>query len=411
MSKNESDIEADISAVMDRGETLALMEPLLIAEGSRHRGELTDLAVEVAARSAGFRRSLPDGVRAALADLARAMNCYYSNLIEGHDTHPVDIERALKNDYSNDPRKRDLQLEAKAHITVQRWIDAGGLASRPVSLAGIREVHYRFCELLPDDLLWIENPDAGERLKVVPGQLRDRDVRVGHHVPISPGAVPRFLAHCEGAYGRLGRTDAILSTAAAHHRLLWIHPFLDGNGRVARLVSHATLLETLDTGGIWSVARGLARNVAAYKSHLANCDRPRRNDLDGRGNLSEEALAAFTRFFLEVCIDQVSFMEELVQPDRLRTRIRMWTEEEIRLGYLPPKSGSILEAVLYRGELPRGDAANIVGTGDRQARRIVSALVDKGVLTSESARAPLRLAFPAALAARWMPGLFPERRE
>ena len=101
---------------MDRNETVALMEPLLIAEGSRHRGELTDLAIEVAARSAGFRRSLPDGVRTALADLVRAMNCYYSNLIEGHDTHPIDIERALKNDYSNDPRKRDLQLEAKAHI-------------------------------------------------------------------------------------------------------------------------------------------------------------------------------------------------------------------------------------------------------------------------------------------------------
>ena len=280
-----------------------------------------------------------------------------------------------------------------------------------MSLAGIREIHHRFYELLPDDLLWIENPDTDERLKVVPGQLRDRDVRVGQHMPISPGAVPRFLAHCEGAYGRLGRTDAILSAAAAHHRLLWIHPFLDGNGRVARLVSHATLLETLDTGGIWSVARGLARNVAAYKSHLANCDRPRRNDFDRRGNLSEEALADFTRFFLELCIDQVRFMEELVQPDRLRTRILMWAEEEIRLGHLPPKSGSVLEAVLYRGELPRGDAANIVGTGDRQARRIVSALVDKEVLTSESARAPLRLTFPAALASRWMPGLFPERTE
>ncbi|MBM2803488.1 MAG: cell filamentation protein Fic [Deltaproteobacteria bacterium] len=144
MSKNEADIETDILAVMDRQETLALMEPLLIAEGSRHRGELTDLTVEVAARSAGFRRSLPDGVRTALADLVRAMNCYYSNLIEGHDTHPVDIERALKNDYSNDPHKRDLQLEAKAHITVQQWIDTGGLAGRPVSQAGIREVHYRF---------------------------------------------------------------------------------------------------------------------------------------------------------------------------------------------------------------------------------------------------------------------------
>jgi hypothetical protein len=89
----------------------------------------------------------------------------------------------------------------------------------------------------------------------------------------------------------------------------------------------------------------------------------------------------------------------------------MWSEEEIRLGTLPPKSGAVLEAVLYRGELPRGDAAKIVGTGDRQARRVVSALIAKGVLTSESPRSPLRLAFPATLARRWMPGLFPERPE
>jgi hypothetical protein len=104
-------------------------------------------------------------------------------------------------------------------------------------------------------------------------------------------------------------------------------------------------------------------------------------------------------------------MEELVQPDRLRTRILMWVEEEIRLGHLAPKSGSILEAVLYRGELPRGDAAAIVGTGERQARRIVSGLMDREVLKSESPRAPLRLAFPAALASRWLPGLFPEKTE
>jgi hypothetical protein len=174
-------------------------------------------------------------------------------------------------------------------------------------------------------------------------------------------------------------------------------------------MSHAMLLDTLDTGAVWSVARGLARNLEEYKQLFANCDLPRRNDLDGRGTLSEEALAEFTRFFLTLCIDQVNFMEGLVQPDRLRTRILLWAEEENRLGHLPAKSGGILEAVLYRGELPRGDADAVVGTGERQARRIVSALVDRGVLESESPRAPLRLTFPAALAHRWMPGLFPEK--
>jgi hypothetical protein len=99
----------------------------------------------------------------------------------------------------------------------------------------------------------------------------------------------------------------------------------------------------------------------------------------------------------------------LMQPDRLRARILLWAEEEIRVDTLPPKSGSILEAVLYRGELPRADAAGVVGAGERHARRIVSALIERGVLTSDGPRAPLRLVFPAALASRWMPGLFPEK--
>jgi Fic family protein len=409
MADHPTDIEADIPAVMDRGEGAGLMEPLLIGESSRHRSVLTDLAVDLAARAAGFRRSLPEGVRIALAYLVRAIDCYYSNLIEGHDTHPVDIERALRNDYSTDARKRDLQLEARAHITVQRWIDAGGLAGRAVTVDGVCEVHRRFCELLPEDLLWVEDLDTGARMKVVPGELRRLDVKVGQHIAVSPGAIPRLLGHFERTYRRLGKTDAILAAAAAHHRLLWIHPFLDGNGRVARLMSHAMLLEALDTGGIWSVARGLARNVATYKGHLARCDLPRRNDLDGRGTLSEEELADFTRFFLEVCIDQVAFMETLVQPDRLRMRILLWAEEESRLGKLPPKAGNILEAILYRGEIPRGDVAGLLGITARHARRIVAALADHGVLTSETPRAPLRLAFPATLAPRWMPGLFPEQ--
>ncbi len=403
-----ADILAD-SVGPDRGESEALMEPLLIGEGSRHRGELADLAVELAARSTGFRRSLPDGVLTALADLVRAMNCYYSNLIEGHVTHPVDIERALNNDYSLDLGKRNLQLEARAHVTVQQWIDAGGLRGRMTAVDAIREVHRRFGELLPDELLWVEDPLSGERVRVAPGELRHRDVKVGSHVAVSPGAVPRLLRRFERGYGGLGKMDAILSVAAAHHRLLWIHPFLDGNGRVARLISHAMLLDTLDTGAIWSAARGLARNVAAYKTHLADCDSPRRNDLDGRGHLSEEALARFTRFFLSVCLDQVAFMEGLVQPDRLRARILLWAEEETRVAALPPKAGSILEAVLYRGEVPRGEVGSLLGATDRHARRVVAALVERGVLTSEGARAPLRLAFPAALASRWMPGLFPEQ--
>ena len=181
---------ANKESIADRGETISLMQPLLVGEASRQRTALTDLAVELAGRAAGLRRSLPEGVLTALADLVRAMNCYYSNLIEGHDTHPVDIERAMKNDYSADPEKRNLQREAKAHITVQKWIDAGGLKGRATTADGREEIHRRFCEELPEELLWVEYPDAGERVRVIPGELRERDVEVGRLAPILPEPFP-----------------------------------------------------------------------------------------------------------------------------------------------------------------------------------------------------------------------------
>src|SRR5262245_29014467 len=304
MSDDIDPIKSDIEAAKDRGESTSLMEPLLLREIARNRARLPDLALELAQKSAGFRRSLPPSLLESLATLVRTMNCYYSNLIEGHDTHPIDIERALRDDYSQDRKKRDLQIEAKAHMAVQQWIDEGGLSvNQAVSPEGIIDLHRRFCEHLPEDLLWIDDPDTGERTRVVAGELRRRDVKVGQHVAVSPGALPRFLARFAEVYGGLGTVDRLVSAAAAHHRLRRMLPFLDGNGRVARLMSHAMLLGILDTGAVWSVARGLARNAQQYKTLLASCDSTRRNDLDGRGALSEEALAEFTRFFLTVCID------------------------------------------------------------------------------------------------------------
>src|SRR5262245_46968913 len=169
------------------------MEPMRISEENSARPELSELVLELTKRSASFRSSLPKGLAEPLADFVRSMNCYYSNLIEGHDTHPVDIERALNDDLArDDPKKRGLQLEAKAHIEVQRWIDEGGLGGRDMTVEGIREIHRRFTNLLPDYLRWVVHRDTKEKIEVVPGKLREHDAKVGRHTAISPGALPRF---------------------------------------------------------------------------------------------------------------------------------------------------------------------------------------------------------------------------
>ena len=391
----------------DGGEDTSLMEPILIRESSKHRNLLSDLSVDLATKSVGLVSSLPKGILEALAPLVRSMNCYYSNLIEGHNTHPIDIELAMKGDYSQDKKKRNLQLEAKAHIEVQQWIDNGGLNGQELTINGLCELHKRFCEFLPEELLYVTGDKSNIRIN--PGNFRNHDIQVGNHIAISPGSVPRFLKRFEEAHKNISKIDKIIASATAHHRLLWIHPFIDGNGRVARLMSYAVLKNTLNTGGIWSIARGLARNEAIYKGHLAACDLQRRNDLDGRGNLSEEELANFAVFFLKTCIDQVNFMETLMQPNNLHKNILLWAEEEMRSNRLPLKCNIVLEAILYRGTLSRGEIAKLLNLGERQARRVTSALIECGVIISESTRAPLKIAFPAALASRWMPGLFPEK--
>jgi Fic family protein len=380
------------------------MEPLLPEETKG----LEDLATDLVARSSTLTGRVNPVLASGIADLVRSMNCYYSNLIEGHHTFPVDIDRALANNYAKEPERRNLQLEARAHIEVQRLIDRGEAPSPVVSKDFILWVHREFCGRLPEDLLWVENPKTGERLKVIPGELRKNHVKVGHHVPPDPADIDTFLNRFAEGYRSpiLSNLRKLIGVAASHHRLLWIHPFLDGNGRVARLFSHAWLRELGIGSGLWAVSRGLARHVDQYKRMLATADEPRRGDLDGRGNLTQQGLNQFCEFFLKTCVDQVDFMSGLLEPAELLRRIEIWCEEEMRAKRLPRGAWPLLKEAVVAGEFSRGAAADLTGYETRQARTVLSALIEQGYLVSEGTRAPVRLGFPAAIIDRWFPRLY-----
>jgi hypothetical protein len=388
--------------------TPAAAEPFMPSDGV---AVLENLAFDLAREASELSAQLHPVVRSAVAELVRSMNCYYSNLIEGHHTHPRDIDRALAADYSSDAHRRDLQLEARAHVEVQRIID-GRLNElpRPSAASAFTEwTHREFCQRLPESLLVVETPDTGERISVVPGQLRSRTVAVGRHIAPAPEDLEPFMLRFEQAYAatRLTKTRQVIAVAAAHHRFLWIHPFLDGNGRVARLMSHAMLLEIGIGSALWSVSRGLARHSVDYKRLLMAADEPRRNDLDGRGALSESALTEFCRFFLETCLDQVRFMRELLDPTELQRRMELYVCDEESAGRLPARSYVILREALLVGEVERGRVPKLIDASERTARRVVAELVDKRLLVSRSHKAPLRLGFPIDVVERWFPRLYP----
>lgn len=384
------------------------MEPMLIPESDPI---LDDLIFDLNHRSSSLAASLPPEIQRELGRLVRSMNCYYSNFIEGSQTTPIEIERALQNDLARDDKQRSLQHEALAHIHVQELIDAGKDPQElwPASDEYVRWLHREFCSRLPAEMLVMRTIDTEREVIVVPGEYRTGHVDVGLHDPPNHAAVPEFMRRFTEAYrtDRLSKPRQLMSVAAAHHRFAWIHPFADGNGRVARLMSHAMFLRLLGGHSLWSVSRGLARNAVRYKTRLAAADLPKRNSLDGRGALSLEELKAFCVFFLTVSIDQIDFMNKLLQPREILRRMEIYITDEVVAKRLPKGSFEMLREAFYRGSFQRGQARDITGYEERRARETLSTLLDRGLLVTTGPRAPVSLGFPAEVLDRWLPNLYP----
>ncbi|CAG0957974.1 Fic family protein [Geobacter sp.] len=394
------------------------MEPLL----PEQTADLEDMAREIVGRSAALGGQLHPLSQQPVVELLRLINSYYSNLIEGHSTHPVDIERAMRRDYAADPARRDLQQESLAHINCQRTIEEWLQREPDLNVAGAEflcRVHKLFYDQLPDELRRVKDEETGEMLEVTGGELRQREIRVGRHIGPLASAIPAFLDRFAGFYrsGAHHGVMPIIAAAASHHRLMWIHPFLDGNGRVTRLYTDACFRRLPLAGyGLWNVSRGLARRRDDYMAALTWGDAPRRNDYDGRGNLSSEGLLRFCRFFLEVCLDQIDYMQGLLKLDALLDRIRGYVQlRGAKVAPAPkpdrpplkPEAAHMLQEALLRGEVGRGDMIRVSGMAERTGRMLLGQLLDEGLLVSSMPKGPVRLALPTFVAGYLFPDLYP----
>jgi Fic family protein len=393
------------------------MTPILPEEAD----ELQDLAIEVLQKSSALGNSQHPLTLNTLRELLRIINSYYSNLIEGHNTHPHDIIRAMQKEYDSEPAKRNLQMESVAHITVQIEMERKLREEPEVNITGqefLCTLHRGFYKLLSEEFRVVKNPETGRESLVRPGELREESVKVGYHQPPEHSSLKAFLDRFGEFYApdRHHGSLKLVAAAAAHHRLMWIHPFLDGNGRVARLFTEAYFHRIPVHGfGLWSVSRGLARRNVDYKSALARADAPRRNDLDGRGNLSNEGLIYFCRFFLEVCLDQVEYMGSLLRLEELVERIRRYVELRSS-GLIPGPAGEkglriesarMLQEILVKGVSARGAVIAASGLKERTGRSLMGKLIGEGLLVSDTPKGDVRLGFPIHAAGWFFPDLYP----
>jgi Fic family protein len=381
-------------------------EPLLPTD---ERGILEDLAADLLTKSNLLKGSIRPEILLSVSELVRSMNCYYSNLIEGHNTTPRQIDEALAEDYSADTKIRDRQYEAVSHIKVQKLIDEGeDIHDSPQTIAYTQWLHKKFCANLPEKMLFVEHPSTEEKLRLIPGRFRENEVRVGRHIPPEVSDISAYMKRFEEAYDplRLSKMKSIVGVAAAHHRFVWVHPFLDGNGRVARLMSYAMLQRLQAGNSTWSIARGLARNSDEYKTRLSAADSRRLDDYDGRGALSNKRLFEFCEYFLITCIDQVEFMSSILNLNELARRIQLYCDDEISAKRLPKGSNLLLREALLTGQIERSNAGKITGYQERQARTVLTKLIELRLLVSDGPRTPVRLGFPHHVTERWFPTLY-----
>jgi Fic family protein len=386
----------------------AQMEPLLPAE-ARSR-ELLERAGDLIRASDRLAGACQPGSLSGLRMLLLAMNSYYSNKLEGQHTLPLEIEQALRNDYSRDADKARRQRLALAHMATEaqlqkQWPDWD--AARVWSAKTVSEIHQDLFARLPeaDRLL----PDGA---LLEPGVWRDRQVSVGIHAASAAAQLQLFLDRWAAFYGGARRGEmAVLAAAAGHHRLAWIHPFRDGNGRVARLHTHLAFAQMGLTNGLWSPLRGFARTHEAYYAHLAAADAPRAGDLDGRGNLSEVALVQWIAYVLEVCHDQVKFMATQLDLPSMKDRIAAclaFEENVVRAGVRSEALRGLHYLFAMQGELERADFKTMLGLGDRATTAQVTALLARGLLLSDSPYGKLRMGVPQHALRFYFPRLWPE---
>ena len=349
------------------------------------------------------------GLRRQLVPMLRAMNSYYTNKIEGQHTYPADIESALRDQFSADPDRARKQRLARAHLRTEEWAEqtyGSGDWRAAFDVDSVLAMHRNLYEQLPpeDRITDTGNP-------VLQGGFRQGNVKVGMHMAPTPEALPSFMHRWSECYSKLpDGENALVGIASAHHRLAWVHPFSDGNGRVARLQSHVALHGMGLTNGLWSPMRGLARNQEEYYARLIDADEPRQGDFDGRGALSERGLITFAKFFLEICLDQVEFMEKMLNLAEFKDRL------DGLLSFESAKSGSalrreaitVLHYIAINGPIERGEFKAMSGLKHRTAERMTKGLLEYGLLCSDSPKGKVYFGIPLSSLRFLFPNLWPE---
>jgi len=370
-------------------------------------GEYQDKLVELYMADAALNQTIPDSIRSSTEWLLRLVNCFYSNRIEGNSTHPKDLLRTQEKGHTDENGENESIMELLAHLEAQIKAQQSDIDFKNVMTQDfIKGLHKSFYSSLPKSFLAVKDKDGNDVLDnennlilVEPGQYRVHPVQVGSHIPPNSDELNSYMKWLETAFDpeKIRGTTKVVAAAALHHRLAWIHPFQDGNGRVLRLLTDCYMRCSGFGGyGLWSITRGFGRDTSAYYAALAQADKPRQGDTDGRGSLSDSGLIYFTKYFIDTALDQVRYFSDLLEPRKLGIRIDYYFEMRAK-GGLPDPAGNelpllkiiardIYRLLLEKGSMSRGAIVQHLGKGEQTLRPVFKQMDNEGLISAKPKR-------------------------
>ena len=299
-------------------------------------------------------------VLASLRETARLYTTHYSTMIEGNQLNPDEIKKVITLKGHFPGRERD-EHEVRGYYAALAKLEQYAAKNNPVTEKVIEILHTLVMS----------------KTKLIPyrdGQNVIKDGATGSIVYMPPEAkdVSSLMRNMVSWIKENNHLPCPVVAAIAHYQFATIHPYYDGNGRTARLLTTLILhLGGYDLNGLYSLEEYYAKNLLSY--YRAISIGPSHNYYLGR---AESDITSWIEYFTE----GMAFAFEKVASQMMRSYHKGEKDHSEMLRMLDPKQRKALELFSYYEIITSSKIGELFGFQSRTSSKLCKKWVEEGFL-------------------------------
>lgn len=299
-----------------------------------------------------------------LRESAKLQSIHYSTAIEGNKLNQMEVKEVIEGNKIKG-KERD-EKEVKGYYVALDYIEKNN--KKPITEETIKTIHSLV--------------ESGGKIKVKPTPYRDgqnviRDSVSGRIVYIPPETkdVPLLMKEfIEYINKNINKLFTPILAAIVHYQMVTIHPYYDGNGRTARLLTNLILYKKdYDLNGIYSLEEYYAKDLQSYYRAISIGDH--HNYYFGR---IEADITPWIEYFVYGMLKSFENIKKHTQQQMENTEISINKKKVLRS--LTPQTRKVLTLFVDKDFITSKDIAKLFNFSQKSATNLALKLVEKGIL-------------------------------